>query len=132
MTVNLLYTEHYSYIYCQHWHNSPNVRDSIQSSSHFVDCIIVGVLLRYVELSNVMECFDVIGALLDDTELMDIFTGCSVVARLLLSDLCMVECFTGISVLLNDSIVVAVEKVFIGVLIKPVDQSLEDKEASMQ
>ena len=63
---------------------------------------------------------EVIGVLLNDTELMDIFTGCSIVAGLLLSDLCVVEGFTEISVLLNDSIVVAVVKVFIGVLVKPV------------
>ena len=37
-----------------------------------------------------MECFDVSEVLLNDTELMDIFTDCSVVAGLLilLSDLC--------------------------------------------
>ena len=41
-----------------------------------------------------MECFvvsEVIGVLLNDTELTDIFTGCSVVAGLLLSDICVVE-----------------------------------------
>ena len=61
---------------------------------------------------------EVIGVLLNDTELIDIFTGCSVVAGLLilLSDLCVVEGFTEISILLKDSIVVAVEKV----LVKPV------------
>ena len=77
-----------------------------------------------------MECFvvcEVIEVLLNDTELTDIFTGCSVMAGLLLSDLCVVEGFTEINVPLNDSMVVAVEKVFIGVLIKSVlNQSLED------
>ena len=34
---------------------------------------------------------EVIGVLLNDTELMDIFTGCSVVAGLLLSDICAPE-----------------------------------------
>ena len=34
---------------------------------------------------------EVIGVLLNDTELMDIFTGCSVVAGLLLSYICAPE-----------------------------------------
>ena len=83
-----------------------------------------------------MGCFDVsevIGVLLNDTELTDIFTGCSVVAGLLLSDLRVVDSFTELSGVLSktepfcDSIVVAVEKVFVGVLVKPVlNQSWND------
>ena len=63
--------------------NSPKVlHDSIQISSHFVECITVGVLLRDAELSDVMECFVV-----------------AIVVGVLLSDLCVVDGFIDINIL---------------------------------
>ena len=117
------------YLYCKHCHNSPKVHDSIQTSSHFVDCISGGVLFRDTELSNVVQSFVVavvVGVLFGGTRLTNVFTG-SVLVAVLLNDPCVVRGFmdVGTRVLLGkmeplcDSVTVGVRKVSIEVLVKP-------------